>query len=427
MKMNYKCFQLITDIMKRVIVFLCVYMLLISPLYTTTGKMSDVYTFLILLPALLICFLINRVVHKLYINIILQIILVASYMMYSLLHPLVYSILFAIFLIPMVIISFYFSKNEHPVKAEEINPIVYLLPTINYIYCIAVKFDELITYLILLSFIVILLILINRYLLHYSRFFYLNKDINDIPYEQIRSSSHLFFVLFLILSATSMLMFRLLPLKQLFAFLGDGFLFILRTIIRFFSRDKALPPALAPSPDNIILSKPDDMTPPNKLYLLFESIIIHVLTIGCIIVGICLIGYLLYRFYKYFYKKNIDVRDTVSSISPFVKRSKIDKNEHEEKPRQAFVIRHLFPSNEEKIRRIFSKVISERLNEIPKELTPSELMTHHDPLHRLLEEKQNTPLTKEEITLIRLYEKARYSNLSCTKEEVQLAKKCLKS
>ena len=126
--------------------------------------------------------------------------------------------------------------------------------------------------------------------------------------------------------------------------------------------------------------------------------------IVCLISAIILIGYICYRLYQKFKMDRVeeDVLSDYAETTLFIERVKPEKKE-----RMSLRERLNLP-NDRKIRRLFRKRVQHRIkagDPIRPSQTPREIC--------------NTVKAEDLTALTTLYEKARYSDIPITKEDVQ--------
>ena len=129
-----------------------------------------------------------------------------------------------------------------------------------------------------------------------------------------------------------------------------------------------------------------------------------IMTVAVFVFLICLIIYGLYRFYKWFYSRQLDVvtADEFEETSVYM-----EKQEKVERKKETLWER-LRLSNEKKVRRIYKK----RLDAPMKK---QELIKISDAPGEILEKMPSEELA----ALTKVYEKARYSQEPVSKEELK--------
>jgi hypothetical protein len=168
---------------------------------------------------------------------------------------------------------------------------------------------------------------------------------------------------------------------------------------------------------------------PSRLMEIIQEILQWVVTIFVITFIIALIMYTLYQIYQYFYLKSEEVmKDKIEFLSPFTQKERI-------KWERGKMFRNVFGrSNNALIRKFFTQAVTANLKpdiKLDRSLTPSQLSNIILPIPS----DATTPSAKDNQTMehkikkkqiTEYYEKARYSNEECSKDEVQFLKKLLK-
>jgi hypothetical protein len=276
----------------------------------------------------------------------------------------------------------------------------------------------------LLGIVYIMLFLLNTYLLNLDRFVQEHSHLTNVPFRQIKNSNNVLAAFLCGLFLLAMLLFSSLPL-------GNSLTALVKLIVRLISGFFSL--FHKEQPEQVIeeIPVPEETPMPNKLpatdssYLLelFSKIFEWFATIITIAGIVCLLLYAIYRIYKYFYLKSEEViKDKVEFISPFIKIERLKKVRKE---RLHTIFGH---SNNAIIRKYFFKAVSLNIDshtDLPKSITPAELSEYA--IGKAGSKETAAPEEEEKRQqLTTYYEKARYSNEECTKEEVQRVKNILK-
>ena len=133
-----------------------------------------------------------------------------------------------------------------------------------------------------------------------------------------------------------------------------------------------------------------------------------------------MIIYGLYQLYKNFHSAKTDETEIKEFISPFHKENRVKIMRNIYKAR----LPHIFPNNNEKIRRYFYQLIIKKCKDkVPPNLTAEELLNLPVQTTGLLSSAEPE---KIDPILLELYHKARYSNGMCSKEEVNLVRRIVK-
>jgi hypothetical protein len=239
-----------------------------------------------------------------------------------------------------------------------------------------------------------------------------------------------------------MCIFSYIPLGRLFSYLGNQFIRGLRylfSLIRFEEPEDIPEPEEAP-----IIFEDYPITEPSRLMEIILDILQWVAIILVIVLLIAFILHTLYQIYRYFYLKSEDViKDKIEFLSPFIQKERV-QGEHKR------ILRNLFGrSNNAQIRKSFTQAVTAQLSpdtKLDKSLTPSQLSNYifntpslasaplpeersHDQQESLISEwpDDTKGMQEKQKVITKYYEKARYSNEECSKEEVRLLKRLLKN
>jgi hypothetical protein len=266
-----------------------------------------------------------------------------------------------------------------------------------------------------------LLYIVNTYYVNSYIYFKKHEEKANIPMKKIQSTNTFYISGFLILSFVVMILFTRIPLGGIGSFLSDIFVGFVKIII---------------SLGLLILRKPEEMTLEEEVLdsngplilpepTLFSDIVTAIFGVLTIIVIVAGIVYGLYRIYKIFYSKAM-IMDDVRRVNTtqFTKDSKKSESKSSTGRRR---IRTLFDnSNNVKIRRLFIRAVQKNTQSdhvlkyrLPKELSEYALVSGKANIDELTIQNKRAELTA-------LYEKARYSNRECSKEEVKLVKDILR-
>jgi hypothetical protein len=276
-----------------------------------------------------------------------------------------------------------------------------------------------------------MLYILNKYYINLYIYLQKNKDKANIPLKQIKSSNRIYVMGFIYLSFITMLAFTKFPTDKIISGIGNLIVRFLRMVFFWFTskpQEEYTPPEAIPKLDDMYNINQMPIVPDQRHSEFWEFVYrITVITFSAAIAVLVasLLFYGLYRVYKLYYKlrETNDSDEQVEIISPF---SKSGLNLFEE-----FMSRHkkfgnLFAkSYNDKIRRQYMKAIQKHTKEdqILKYDTPAQLSQYAVDQ----DEKQAEAAKKEkENNLTALYEKARYSNEECSREDDQAVKKLLK-
>lgn len=165
---------------------------------------------------------------------------------------------------------------------------------------------------------------------------------------------------------------------------------------------------------------PAEQAKAHPVWLLIQEILINLLVAAIILAIAAMIIYGLYQLYKNFHSAKTDETEIKEFISPFHKENRVKIMRNIYKAR----LPHIFPNNNEKIRRYFYQLIIKKCKDkVPPNLTAEELLNLPAQTNGLL---SSVSTEKIDPMLLELYHKARYSNESCSKEEVNIAKRIVR-
>jgi hypothetical protein len=227
------------------------------------------------------------------------------------------------------------------------------------------------------------------------------------PVSQIKSFNNKIIGLFLFLVAVILMICPYLHIQDLIKLLGQGLLTFIRFLFSLGKHEEQLPPVGSEEPlkpngsDQLILPKGET----NPLITFIEEILIYVVDIAVVIGIIALICYALYQLYKNFYANSSSANETKEFISPLLKTEKTNIGFNPFKK----ILASFNATNNEKIRKIYSKKVNQytRLGLKVSNDTATEIST-----------TAKTSINKDISELTTYYEKARYSNIEASKEDL---------
>lgn len=416
--MNIKLHHTFIDLINILLQFIIAYLLL-SILQRFLDPASALHT-LLLLPAPFISYAIKKYTRHFWSFMLLHLLLIT---LYALLvsNPFV-KVLYITYLILLTITSYY---NKHKAQYSHNTSIFYILFIfILYLGCQLLHMPDMQQLCFLLGLVYIMLFLLNMYLLNLDRFVQEHSHLTNAPFQQIKNSNNVLAAFLCGLFLLAMLLFSRLPL-------GSSLTALVKLLVRLISAFFSLFHSKEPDPVIEEMPVPEETPMPDGLPAAEHSYLIELLsrifewlaTIITIAGIVCLLLYAIYRIYKYFYLKSEEViRDKVEFISPFIKSERLKKVRKE---RLHTIFGH---SNNAIIRKYFFKAVSLSIDshtELSKSLTPAQLSEYA--IGKSGSKETAAPEEEEKRQLLTTYyEKARYSNVECTKEEVQRVKNILK-
>ena len=276
----------------------------------------------------------------------------------------------------------------------------------------------------------ILMYLFNSYLLNFMKFSHAEMPKERTPYRQITGTYHMMLGIFGIAAAAVMFLAPYLPLGPILSFLGNTLLSLIRFLIGLIpgeSRQTAEEPATLPPVTEAV---PDTAPPPletGEAYLiwrLLETVFLFLVRLG-LIAGIVIgLSFALYRLCRAFYAKHMDQADHSEDLLIPERRERIRRRAARNRPRRFFPRSH-----SERIRRDFYDLIARRPDLIRPSMTPKELLSARasartpDPKTEDPDRQKTDRISQEDTlsvnTLSMLYDKARYDERDCTREEAE--------
>lgn len=232
------------------------------------------------------------------------------------------------------------------------------------------------------------------------------------PVSQIKSFNNKIIAIYLIISAAFLIVCPYFHLQDLVNLFGEGLYAFIRFLVSFLPQQS--PQEL---PEQTLPSYGDSRLPLQQLFAgegspiveFIEEIFIYVVNIGVVIAIVAIICYGLYLLYKTFYANSSSTNETKEFISPIVKVDKANRNLN---PFRRF-IDSLNVSTNDKVRKIYYKKIKKLMTlglKITNE-TASEISS-----------LASISINKDISELTTFYEKARYSNIEVSKEELNKLK-----
>lgn len=412
-----KQYRIRIDVINLIIRFLVFITLTSFILFSITGLDSYVWKSLMLFPAAIISYLIRKYSKNIWSLIILHLVLLVAYVFLA--DNLILRVAYIINITTYAITEFVLDIN----KKVKNTPLVLSLIIIALYALYKVFFPEenmLGFFFFSLAILFGLLYIVNMYYVNSYIYFKKHEEKVNIPMKKIQSANTFYIGGFLILSLVVMILFTRIPLGGIGSFFSDIFVSFIKFLI---------------SVSLLILRKPEEITLEEEMLdsggvpimpepTLFSDIVTAIFGGITIIVMLLGIIYGLYRVYKLFYSKVVIMDDVRrEKITPFIKDSKKVDRKSSTVRRS---IRTLFDnSNNIKIRRLFIRAVQKNTQsdhvlkyKLPEELSEYALGSGKANMGDLEIQSKRAELTA-------IYEKARYSNSECSKEEVRLVKNIL--
>lgn len=414
--MNNKQYLFITDminIILRFIIALCI----MGPIFLfITGNMDDVWMAWYLIPAPFLSYLIEKRTNHFWSYLVFHALFIATYIM--ILHNNILSFVFGFYLIIMTIIPIIKKSRKSTLPSNTRLAFIAFIVGCYY-YSIYVKSANLKTLFFLLTFLYVLLYLLNHYLINFRNYFLEHEDMAKLPIQQIVFSNHFLFASFGMLCIGTMLTFTLLPMNEILSSVGRFIARILKLLFSFIHFNVKTGKILPPEEGRPIPMPPGD----NLLLKILSTILYYAIILALIYVIIAGLIFIFNHLYKMFYTKRANVKDKLEFLSPFDREQKIERKNP--RPIRRMYLALFGKTNNEKIRKhYYNAVITNADSDrIPKQLTPTQLTLYAFQTDNQYSDRDTTTQKEKEIT--DLYEKARYGKEECTKKDIKRIKELL--
>ena len=409
--------EIVNMIMRFMIIFT------ILGLFTVSISNDSAYTWksLILFQAAILSFLIGKYTKHIWSYILLHLLLLTVY--FFLTEDIILKVIYIIFILIYAIIQFALDLKR---IERNTSPAFFAVFLLMYFMCIYRYPQEVLLGQFYFIFAVgfILLYVLNR---HFTNFYYyINKYIEkaNVPFKQMNRSNNGFIVIFLILCYAAMMVATRLPIGSAFRLIGIFLRKLLRLLLSGFTHTPV--EEQEDPPEEIPLNYgPPELPKHSALMILISNIIFNVTKVLIVILIVALISYGLYMIYRMYYQRTrlVNTDEKIEVISPFEKKN-IGLADTRGTRKNIFGL--FGRSNNEKIRKQYKRAIQKNSSEDKKLMyyTPSELSPYAVTTEKKLAEKVEK--SEKEKTLTTLYEKARYSQEECSKEDFQSVKNILK-
>lgn len=258
-------------------------------------------------------------------------------------------------------------------------------------------------------FIIIYLIHNNQRSLH--GFLYNNEGISHLPKNQLRNLNKVFMAIFLVITSAIMLIFVRLPYGAVLSWIWSGIKSFLRFIFSFIKNtpsgentDIPVQQEPLPLPGGFLIDETQEVREPSIVWD-------YIITIFAILVLAALLCYAVYSIYKKIVtRERKELLEERELISPFSKKERADNSA----PRKDNLLRTGLSYNM-RIRRLYRREILERA---PVRHCSFEPLTPEE-----IEKQAGLGSSKYDAMLHETYEKARYSEHGCTRQEYKLLRK----
>lgn len=396
----------------------CIYLLILSLFFTLQGRSYEISR-TIILQTLGVCsvtflyYFLRKYAKNLAIFILLHITPTVLYLLFFT-APTERYLYFAVFIVVFPLISIAIKYNAKPQKLTAMGfaPIIMIL--IFYLF-VAEDNTHLQKILSIITFVFVILVIINTYLVNTYNFITSN-DTAIGETLSIRKASSKFFKLFIVLTSVFCLAFSSLSSNFVFVYFRAFLHKILSIIASFFvtePKEEFIMPSVPPVDKFDAQEGATATMPPAKDLPLNLDVPMWLIYLIAILFAIFVIALTTYVAIKYFKKTPSNLEDVHEFVSPFEKTTKIKGAKKKKKTNEGF---GLFSSYDKRIRKIFKKTIDKNMNpfiKINKAHTPTQLC---DSTERGFEK------SSEYADLRGIYYKARYSNKDITKSDYNEAK-----
>lgn len=289
------------------------------------------------------------------------------------------------------------------------------------------------------AFLFLILFLTYRNLASMTVFIRENKGMENLPAKEITGMNQVLLSIFILCLAAGMLLIPYLPISSLFDAAGELFRILIRGILMFlmwiFTREKPQTEFLGQGAEEAMPSMEAGKT--SMLAQIFEKIFMTAVCVVLAAGAVYLIARGIYELYQKFYEQNIDTADESEFIWENPVRKVRAKRKREKK--EFFAGRNI----NQRIRHLYKKSMQKqfgRKTDIPASMTMTELeelivrkqkgaekpekMADADQSKtRKPQDTENAWDCEKMKQRIMLYQKARYSQYECGKQELETMKR----
>ncbi len=421
--MDYRIYRIAIDLINLMLGFLAVYAIMFTIMLLTHNAESSFLLFLLSFSGILLSYCMRQFLKHIWSFLLLHVLLLAA--LFFLVPSYAGKILCIAYMTCTTIFHLVKRLSEEELRRRNTNSSLLLVMLLIYIVNFQLHLTGLTPVLFKLAVAFILLFLINSYLINFEHYFSLQQETSNIPLKQIKTVNHTIIVFFLGLALTSMLAFTRLPIREFLLSLKNGLLIAIRAFFSLFPNHSTniteIPQKAAESPVTQPFQLPE-AAKPSPVWQFIQNLITNILIVALIVAAIALLCFAIYKFYQAFYKeKRSFFKDSTEFISPFEKKENRIK-ESSVTGKRGFM--SLWKqTNSDKIRKIFYKAVLSKKEKLPApSSTPVELSQYILSSHSS-DDKEKDEKSKN---LAYYYEKARYYNEDCSKEEVDAFKRLLR-
>ena len=407
--MNYKLRLFLSEMIDVLQRFLVAYCIITVFLYQTSTS-APLYC-LGLVPVPFLSYLIERKAKRIWSFVLLHCAILPMYLIAA--YSFDSAVLFSIYIL-LTAVATYYTKNNHSQSNILYLLIVFLL---FYVGTAAAKLLFLSHMIFFLAVLFTLLHFLRLYLNNFTLYFQAHSSITNIPIRQIKNTNNSLMIFLGLLCLFVILISSGLPLTTILMQCVRTMLSLLYLLVNFFMRKEPDKGSVTVRRNEQGLSAAKSSPLLQLIFKIAEWLILIVLVVALIL----LVTWSIYKIYQYFYRRNKhEITDLVEFISPFAKK------EASKKASSQSGMKRFGRSNNAAIRKLFYQAVTasvEDISSLEKDLTPTDLAG----LLKVSNPGDTPEVSAEQKQLItRCYEKARYSNLECSKEEVRRMKQMLK-
>lgn len=409
------------DLLNLLMYFYVCFCCLTTLIYAITSKKTDAYFCFLLLPIMYLSYWIRTKVHNLWSFLLLHLCLIGGILFLP--SALVVKIVLLACTIVFSIISLYLRlKGPEHIK-NNASPLLLIIVIPCYLICSRSNFTFLLNPIQYGLLICTLTYCTNLYLINYRSYFLTNLEKVNVSMTRLKLLNHSLVGGFLLLSGALMLIVTKLPLSQLFHSLNTLLYRFLRWLFSHIQseQDTEEPQVVEEftedtEPPAFILQEDTPKTP-SAFWQTVERIAYVTFYVIVIAVILALIVFTCYQIYKKFHTPSTNGIEKKEFISPFAA-----KKEKEPKRNTSPHSFFLFASNRDKMRKHFYHQLDPKVNHDKVTYYTSGQITSslNTSTSGLLPQSYSEADLNE---LHKLYDKARYSNEPCTKQDYQKMKK----
>lgn len=419
--MREKKLNIAIDSLNQIIYFYVCFCIITPILYSITGSIATALLSIFLLPILFASYLIALLSKQVILFFVLHAVII---LMNLYLLPNIYAkVLLIATTLVFMLINLLMRISEKTHMKSNISGILLSLVVVSQMICNKFHYDFMNPYIMYGLLICTLIFCLTTYLVNYRNYYINNHEKINIPLRQIERPHHILLGIFLGFVGLLMFLISRLPLQSYLNQFGNLLVRLIRKLVSFIRfhpsevEESTVEEEVIPSE----LVIPEDYFPDKEHPILdfiyqFVYILMVIIAIAAIV---AFVSYICYRIYQGFHAQaKRATTDTKEFISPFTTKKEKERQRDNEKPRSFF----LFATNRDKIRKHFYQQLKPNINVQKAPYYTSNEMTQSvntETSGLLVKTYSEEELTKLHL----LYDKARYSNEECSKEDYHNIKK----